>query len=95
MAKLRGHPAWPSMVIEFTPKNRVKVMFFGADRNERFGFVSESEIVLFKNAAHLIELSLKRNFSKFRKGIHEAEISCNVPSCASIASNYDDRHKMN
>lgn len=85
MAKLRGHPAWPSMVIAFTHKSIVKVLFFGANENERFGFVSKSEIILFKNAAQLIELSLKRNFPQFCKEIHEAEIICSVPSCASIA----------
>lgn len=86
MAKLKGHPVWPAIVVEFVSKNKTKVEFFGADIHEKFGFVTTSEMTLFKNSAHLVLLSSKRNIAKLTKGIREAEISCGIPAVGSIIS---------
>lgn len=40
-AKLRGHAAWPAMIVEILPKRRAKVEFFDAKPNERFGTIIE------------------------------------------------------
>lgn len=84
MAKVRGFQPWPAIVLENTNKRAIKVEFFGADENEKFGFVSLNEITLFENSANVIRLVLKKNVQKYRKAVQEAEIICGIPSHASI-----------
>lgn len=87
MAKLKGHPAWPAKIVEFVNKTKVKVIFLGANQNEKFGFVSITEIVHFGESGNVIRLTLKRDFihsGKFKKGIQEAEVLSGIPPNASI-----------
>lgn len=81
MAKLRGHPAWPATIVEFVNKNKTKVLFFGANANEKYGFVSVGDIVRFDECFDVIRFTLKRDFAnkvKFVKGIKEAELISGV-----------------
>lgn len=78
MAKLRGHSAWPAIVLEILPKNKAKVEFFGANLNEKFGFVNISEVTLFKGSTDVLLLILKKNIKKFSKAVKEAEMVCGV-----------------
>lgn len=64
MAKLKGHPAWPCVVLEYISKTRVKVEFFGANQTEKFGFVNIAEIIPIEDSVDVISLTLKRNISK-------------------------------
>lgn len=87
MAKVRGYPVFSAIVLEFVNKNKAKLEFFGFVSDlERFGFVSVIEMTLFKNSAHLIQLSSRRNIAKLNKGILEAEISCGIPTSFSLIS---------
>lgn len=89
MAKLKGHPAWPAVVLEYISKTRVKVEFFGANKTEKFGFVNISEITPFESSADVIRLNLKRNIFRYKKAVKEAV--CAVPSNAlMLASLIDD-----
>lgn len=86
MAKLRGHSAWPSIVLDLSNANKVKVEFLGVDSYEKFGFVSVKEITLFKNSSDIILLLLKRNISKFKKAVQEAEMLCGISQSISICN---------
>lgn len=86
MAKVRGFQAWPAIVMECTGRKGIKVEFFGADDNEKFGFVSLNEITLFESSAHVVRLILQRNIQKYSKAVHEAEIICGIPSYASLCN---------
>lgn len=79
MAKLKGHPAWSAVVLEYKTKNSVKVEFFGAQEHEKFGFVNVGEITLFRNSSDVILLLLRRNIPNFKKGILQAENFRGVP----------------
>lgn len=87
MAKLKGHPAWPATIVEFVNKTKLKVSFFGARPNEKFGFVGVGEIVHFRESENVIRLTLKRDFihsAKFKKGIREVELVSGIPPHASM-----------
>lgn len=87
MAKLKGHTAWPAIIIEFVSEHKAKVDFFGANPNEKFGFVSLKEMVHFTECIDVIRLTLKKAFihkEKFKKGIQEAELVVGIPSYASM-----------
>lgn len=87
MAKLKGHPAWPATLIELMNKTKGKVLFLGANPNEKFGFVSMGEVVRFEESMDVIRLTLKREFhnkAKFVKGIKEAELIFGIPSHLSL-----------
>lgn len=83
MAKLKGHAAWPALIVEFSSRSKAKVLFFGANPNEKFGFVNMAEIIHFHDAIDVVRLTLKRDFiqkRKFKKGIREVEIVLGMPS---------------
>lgn len=83
MAKLKGHAAWPASIVEFSSQSKAKVLFFGANPNEKFGSVNMAEIIHFNDATDVVRLTLKRDFiqkRKFQKGIREAQISLGMPS---------------
>lgn len=84
MAKLKGHPAWPSIVVEYINKSRVKVEFFGANQWEKFGFVNIAEVTPFAKSIDVVRLTLKKNILHFSKAVAEAERICGVPSVNSI-----------
>lgn len=87
MAKLKGHVAWPSRIIAFVNKHKAKVDFFGANQNEKFGFVSITEMVHYDESNDVIRLTLKRDFAhkeKFKKGIREVELMLGMSSHKSI-----------
>lgn len=63
LAKLRGHSAWPAIIIEMPSKNMAKVQFFGAQVHEKFGFVIINEITLFKDSIVVILMLLKKNLN--------------------------------
>lgn len=86
LAKVRGYNLWPAVVLEFTGKSGMKVEFFGADDDEKFGFVSMNEVTFFKNSAVVVRLILKRNIRNYRKAIKETEILCGIPSYASLCN---------
>lgn len=86
MAKLRGYSAWPAIVIEIFNKNRVKVEFFGADPNEKIGFVTVKEITLFDQSEDIILLLLKRNNSKFNKAVQEVEMLYKIPESICLSN---------
>lgn len=86
MAKLKGHPAWPAMIIEIVNKTKVKVRFFGADQNELFGFVNTSELTPIAKSLDLIRLTLKRNMPKFNRAVTELERIYVIPSSVSMMS---------
>ncbi|XP_055308353.1 uncharacterized protein LOC129572412 [Sitodiplosis mosellana] len=88
MAKLKGYPAWPAVVIELM-NSRVKVEFFGAEPHEKVGFVSLNEITRFSESEEVIRLLLgreSRDTPKFRKSVEEAELVCGMPRFLSIVS---------
>lgn len=78
MAKLRGHAPWPAVILEIISKNSARVEFFGAQLNEKFGFVNLNEMTLFKDSIDLILLLLKKNTKNFSKAVKEAEVACGV-----------------
>lgn len=80
MAKLRGHPAWPATVKEIINKNKVKVEFFGAHENEKYGFINITEIIPFVETHDVIVMTLKKNNFQFNKAVREAEFGCGVSS---------------
>lgn len=87
MAKVKGHVAWPAILIGFVNKSKAKVEFLGANQNEKFGFISLKEMVHYSECNDVIRLTLKRTFiykEKFEKGIREAEILFGIPSHASM-----------
>lgn len=84
LAKVRGHSAWPAIIVEVISSSRVKVQFFGADAHEKFGFVGLNEITLFKNSIDVLLLLLKKNIKKFRKAVKEAELVCGIPEECSL-----------
>lgn len=87
MAKMKGHPAWPSLILDFVTASKAKVEFYGADPRERFGFIGLNEIVHYSECLDVLCLTLKRDFihaAKFRKGVHESEIVLGVPTHASL-----------
>lgn len=87
MAKLKGHPAWPAVVLEYTSKSTVKVKFFGVQEHEMFGFVNVLRgVTLFEQSSDLIILLLRRNIPDFKKGVLEAEFFCDVPSHDSLVN---------
>lgn len=86
-AKMKGHLPWPAIVREIVNKNRVKVEFYGTQINERYGFISITEIIPFGNSFDVIRLALDRNNLKFNKAVREAEIACGILPQASIVHN--------
>lgn len=83
MAKLKGLPAWPASIVNFSSKSKAKVLFFGANPNETFGLVNMTEIIHFNDAIDVVRLTLKRDFIqkyKFQKGIQEVQILLGMPS---------------
>lgn len=84
-AKVKGHQPWPAVVLGFE-KRGVKVEFFGADSNERFGYVTKKEITLFKNSAEVVSLILKRDIPKYKKAVKEAEHVCGLPAQHSLCN---------
>lgn len=84
LAKVKGFQAWPATVLENRNKKSVKVQFFGANDNAKFGFVSENEITLFNYSANVVKLILKKRLQKYDKAVKEAEISCGIPQYASL-----------
>lgn len=87
MAKLKCHPAWPAVVLEYTSKSTVKVKFFGVQEHEMFGFVNVLRgVTLFEQSSDLIILLLRRNIPDFKKGVLEAEFFCDVPSHDSLVN---------
>lgn len=85
MAKLRGHPAWPAIIVEINNKARIKVRFFGAQQTEMFGFVNIGELTPFSNSINVIRLTLMRNIPQFQKGVREVERVYGIPISDSIA----------
>lgn len=84
MAKLRGHPAWPAIILKLLPENRAKVEFFGAEPHEKFGFVNLSEVILFKDSLDILLLQLKKKIRKYEKAIKEAERVCGILDSNSV-----------
>lgn len=62
LAKLKGHAAWPAVIVDFVNKSKAKVEFLGANPNEKFGFVTLKEIVHYRESVNVIRLTLKRDF---------------------------------
>lgn len=87
MAKLKGHKPWPSKIIEFVNKKKVKVEFLGANKDQKFGFISTGELVHFSQSSDVIRLILQMEFvikPNFIKGIIMIEVIFGVPPDLSI-----------
>lgn len=84
MAKLSGHSPWPAVIVDFVSNVRAKVEFFGADANEKIGYVNVKEITPFSESAEVISALLERDCLKFKKSINEAELISQVPRHISI-----------
>lgn len=84
MAKLSGHPAWPSVVLEFLPKQKARVEFLGVEPHERFGSVNLSEIVLFKDSIDILQIQLRKKINRYQKAVMEAEIYAEIPEKHSV-----------
>lgn len=89
LAKIRGHSAWPAIVLKLLPKKRAKVEFFGAEPHEKFGILSLNEIVLFKNSIGVLLIQLRKKIHKYIRAVREAEGACGIPHSSSVLNMYD------
>lgn len=90
LAKLRGHPAWPAIILDIPSQSTVKVQFFGAETHEKFGFVNINEITLFKNSMDVLLLLLQKKIKKFTKAVKEAELVCGISGENSLFNECND-----